>query len=80
MIALFGCSNTSGLAKQSQLLERQSYFMAGEICNRCEQIRENPENYKDGAWDRAKGLCEDYKDFETFNKAYTNNLLKKVSK
>lgn len=51
-------------------LRDKSFFVAGEICAQCRDIKEHPENYKQGAWDKIKDTCEHYKDYETFKEAY----------
>ena len=44
------------------------YFNAGYICAVCEDMKHHPENFKDGAVEKMKDKCAQFKDFETFHK------------
>lgn len=50
------------------------YFNAGYICATCEEIKRNPENFKDGTLEKQAETCKQFKDFETFNKIYKEGM------
>jgi hypothetical protein len=68
-----GC-NYINAEKETSLLHdilstnSQLYFNAGYICAMCEQMKEHPENFKDGTTEKMKDKCPQFKDFETFHK------------
>lgn len=60
------------LNPQTEKLQMQAGFLAGWNNCRCQDIKDHPQNFKPGAWNRLKDMCEKFKDFETFYELYNN--------
>ena len=76
---LFKPSRT--VVSSEQILDKTTeiYFMGGQISCMCLLMQEHPEIFKPGQIESFKDQCANqYKDFETFDKAIENDTIKRM--